>query len=112
MTEMAASVKDVFERQLPARLQGKPDVVAKINAVYQFNISGAEGGAWTVDCTVPGGAVTAGTSAAARCTVAASDKDILGILAGKLNPQMAFLSGKLKIAGDIGLAMKLQLLLG
>ncbi len=69
MGENATSVKDVFERQLPARLAGKPDVVAKINALYQFNISGPEGGSWAVDCTAPGGKITAGAAPAARCTV-------------------------------------------
>ena len=58
-----------------------------------------------MDCTVPGGKVTAGASAAARCVVSASDQDMLGILTGRLNPQMAYLSGKLEIDGDIGLAL-------
>ncbi len=111
MGEMASSVKDVFETQLPARLAAKPDVVAKINSVYQFNISGPEGGAWSVDCTVPGGKVAVGTAAGARCTVAATDRDFLNIVNGKLNPQMAFMSGKLKIQGDMGAAMKLQQIL-
>ncbi len=111
MAEIATSVKDVFERQLPARLAAKPDVVAKINAVYQFNISGPEGGSWAVDCTAPSGKITAGAAPAARCTVAATDKDFLNIVNGKLNPQMAFMSGKLRIQGDMGLAMKLQQIL-
>ena len=34
--------------------------------------------------------------------------DYLDMVNGKLNPQMAFMSGKLKIAGDMGLAMKMQ----
>lgn len=107
-----ASVKDLFEHHLPARLAAKPDVASKIGAVYQFNVSGPEGGEWTVDCATPGGKVTAGSSPAARCTVTATDKDLLAIVNGKMNPQMAFMSGKLRIAGDIGLAMKLQLILG
>ncbi len=111
MAEIANSVKDVFERQLPARLAAKPDVVAKINALYQFNISGPEGGSWSVDCTAPGGKISPGTAPAARCTVAATDKDFLSIVNGKLNPQMAFMSGKLRIQGDMGLAMKLQQIL-
>lgn len=107
-----ASVKDVFERHMPERLKAKPDVVAKINAVYQFNISGPDGGAWSVDCTAPGGAISAGSSEAARCTVAMTDADFINVVNGKLNPQMAFMSGKLKIQGDMGLAMKLQQILG
>lgn len=107
----AESVKDVFEKHMPEKLKGKPDVVAKINAIYQFNISGPAGGQWSVDCTRPGGSVTAGTSPGAKCTVAATDADFLNIVNGKLNPQMAFMSGKLKIQGDMGLAMKLQQIL-
>ena len=107
----AESVKDVFERHMPEKLKGKPDVVAKINAIYQFNISGPNGGQWSVDCTQPGGAIAAGTAAGAKCTVAATDAYFLAIVNGKLNPQMAFMSGKLKIQGDMGLAMKLQQIL-
>jgi hypothetical protein len=107
----ASNVKDVFEHHIPAKFQAKPDVVTKINAIYQFNISGPGGGSWTVDCTAPGGKIAAGTVADARCTVAATDQDFLAIVNGKLNPQMAFMSGKLKIQGDMGLAMKLQQIL-
>ena len=111
MAEPASSVKDVFEKHLPPRLAAKPDVVSKINAVYQFNISGPGGGTWMVDCTVPGGKIAPGAATSAKCTVAATDQDFLNIVNGKLNPQMAFMSGKLKIQGDMGLAMKLQLIL-
>ena len=111
MAGQAASVKDVFERHMPERLHSKPDVVSKINAVYQFNISGPGGGAWSVDCTQPGGKVQAGTAPSPKCTVHCTDADFLNIVNGKLNPQMAFMSGKLKIQGDMGLAMKLQQIL-
>jgi hypothetical protein len=112
MADQAANVKDVFERHMPARLKSKPDLVTKINAIYQFNISGPGGGQWAVDCATPGGVVTAGTVPAARCTVACADADFLNIVNGKLNAQMAFMMGKLKIQGDMGLALKLAQLLG
>lgn len=108
----AESVRDVFERHMPERLKSKPDLVTKINAVYQFNISGPGGGQWAVDCATPGGAVSAGTIASAKCTVACADADFLNIVNGKLNAQMAFMMGKLKIQGDMGLALKLAQLLG
>ncbi len=111
MAGQVESVKSLFEKHMPERLQTKPDVVAKIGAVYQFNISGPGGGQWSVDCTKPGGAVVAGTSETAKCTVNCSDADFLNIVNGKLNPQMAFMAGKLKVQGDMGLAMKLQQIL-
>ena len=107
----AENVKDVFEKHMPEKLKAKPDLVTKINAVYQFNISGPGGGQWQVDCTQPGGAISAGVAAAPRCTVAATDQDFLAIVNGKMNAQMAFMSGKLRIQGDMGLAMKLQQIL-
>jgi putative sterol carrier protein len=107
----AESVKDVFEKHMPEKLKAKPDLTTKINAVYQFNISGPGGGQWQVDCTKPGGAISAGTAPAAKCTVLATDADFLAIVNGKMNAQMAFMSGKLKIQGDMGLAMKLQQIL-
>ncbi len=111
MSEPVTSVKDVFDKHIPAKLQAKPDLVTKIAAVYQFNISGPDGGSWAVDLTSPGGRIFAGSAQNARCTVAATDSDFLGIVNGKVNPQMAFMSGKLKIQGDMGLALKLQQIL-
>jgi putative sterol carrier protein len=105
------SVKDVFEKHIPARFQAKPDVIQKINAIYQFNITGPGGGTWSVDCTQPGGRIQAGAATSPKCTVAAVDDDFLAIVNGKLNAQMAFMSGKLRIQGDMGLALKLQQIL-
>ncbi len=107
----ATTVRDVFEKHIPDRFKAKPDVVSKIGAVYQFDISGPDGGSWSVDCTAPGGKIVEGKAAAPKCTVAATGADFLAIVNGKLNPQMAFMSGKIRIQGDMGLAMKLQQIL-
>jgi putative sterol carrier protein len=111
MADPVSSVKDVFERHIPSRFQARPDVLAKIDAVYQFDIGGPGGGTWSVDCTRPGGRIQAGSASNASCIVAAVDQDFLAIVNGKLNAQMAFMAGKLKIQGDMGLAMKLQQIL-
>jgi putative sterol carrier protein len=111
MADPVTNVKDVFEKHIPAKFQAKPDVIQKINAVYQFNITGPGGGSWSVDCTQPGGRIEAGSAPSPKCTVAAVDQDFLAIVNGKLNAQMAFMSGKLKIQGDMGLALKLQQIL-
>lgn len=48
----------------------------------------------------------------ADCTMVASAETFQGILEGDVNPTSAFMSGRLKIDGDMGLAMKLGTLLG
>lgn len=48
----------------------------------------------------------------ADCTVKISGEDLSALVSGNLNPMMAFMSGKIKIDGDMGVAMKLQSLVG
>jgi putative sterol carrier protein len=43
----------------------------------------------------------------ADCTITISQENLADLLAGDLNPTMAFMSGKIKVAGDMGVAMKL-----
>ena len=107
----AANAQEVFQKHLPERLKAKPDVVSKINSSYKFVINGDQGGVWLVDLTKPGGAISAGDGEA-KCTITMSSADFVDLMNGKLNPQMAFMSGKLKVAGDMGLALKLGSLLG
>jgi putative sterol carrier protein len=107
----ASSVRDVFEKHMAERLRDRPDVVAKVASVYQFDISGPGGGQWSVDCTAPGGAVRPGQENGARCTVSCSDADFLDIVNGRLDALKAFMCGKLRIQGDMGLAMMLHQIL-
>ena len=104
--------KSYFEEKIANKLKEKPETSKAVNSVYEFNITGDNGGVWTVDLTKEPGVVTAGTTGTAKCTVTCSSGDFMNIVAGKMNPQMAFMSGKLKIKGDMGLAMKLQKVIG
>lgn len=47
----------------------------------------------------------------ADCTISLSKADFEAMAQGKLDPTMAFMTGRLKINGDMGVAMKLQPLL-
>jgi putative sterol carrier protein len=104
--------KAVFENHIPSRLAAKPDVVTSINNSYQFDLAGEGGGKWVVDLTQPGGKVYAGEKTDAGVTVSMTAADFVSLVEGKLNGQMAFLQGKLKIKGDMSLALKLQQVLG
>ena len=44
----------------------------------------------------------------AACTITVSRKDFTEIITGKLNPMMATIQGKMRISGDMGLALKLE----
>jgi len=52
--------------------------------------------------------VQLGTHEKPNITISMKENDYLDMINGKLNGQMAFMTGKLKIAGDMGLALKLQ----
>lgn len=107
-----ASAKEIFEQKIPEKLQSKGDKIANINTIYEFNITGDGGGVWSIDLTDGKKAVTAGSTGQAKCTVTVASSDFSDIIEGKLNPQMAFMTGKLKVAGDMGLALKLGSILG
>lgn len=99
--------KEYFEVKVPSNLKEKGDKITSINAVYEFQIGGPGGGTWTLDLTAPGGAVSTGSSGKATCTVIMEDENFVKLVTGQLNPQMAFMTGKLKVQGNMGLALKL-----
>jgi putative sterol carrier protein len=61
-------------------------------------------------CTIANEAidVQVGKHEKPNITISMKESDYLDMINGKLNGQMAFMTGKLKIAGDMGLALKLQ----
>jgi len=99
--------KEYFDNKVPENLKTKGDKITSINAVYEFQITGPNGGTWTLDLTAPGGAVSSGSSGKANCTVIMEDENFVKLVDGQLNPQMAFMTGKLKVTGNMGLALKL-----
>jgi len=92
---------------LAKNIASNPDLVKTIGGVYQFDISSAgKTKTWTVDLKNGKGSVTEGPGKA-DCTITAADDDFVGMMTGKLNSQQLFMQGKLKIKGNMGLAMKL-----
>jgi putative sterol carrier protein len=78
---------------------------AGMTASYKFDIEGS--GSWLVD--VDDGRVTVTEDEGdADCTISTSSETFLKIANGEQNPTAAYMSGKLKVKGDMGQAMKLQ----
>jgi len=101
---------ELFE-QLQQRVASRPELVQEVGAIYQFDITGAEGGSWTVDLSNPPGAVRSGACEDADCIITVGQDDIVGIMTGKVDPQMAFMMGRVKVAGNFMLATKLRALI-
>ncbi|XP_055045335.1 sterol carrier protein 2b [Misgurnus anguillicaudatus] len=87
------------------------EFVKKIGGVFAFKVKDGPGGneaTWIVDVKNGKGSVHNETDKKADCNITMSDSDLLALMTGKMNPQTAFMQGKLKITGNMGLAMKLQ----
>jgi putative sterol carrier protein len=92
-----------FFEALPSRVT--PDRIEGMNNTYVFDIDGA--GVWTV--AVADGAITVTEGAGdADCTFSTSEENFAKIISGEQNATTAYMTGKLKIKGDMGAAMKLQ----
>ena len=99
---MAESVQEFFQN-LESRADSSK--TAGMSNSFLFDIDGA--GQWKVD--VDDGAVSVIEGGGdADVTIATSQETFEKIIAGEQNPTSAYMTGKLKVKGDMGAAMKLQ----
>jgi putative sterol carrier protein len=103
---VSQSAKEFFE-SLPERANGRR--IEGIDSSYVFDIDGA--GKWTVKVD-DGKLVVDEGDHGGDCTISASEETFGRILDGKQNPLTAYMTGKLKVRGDMGAAMKLKDILG
>jgi len=99
------SPKELIER-IPQVVN--PETLEGIDAVVQFTLTGDEGGNWYLTIKDKKIDQFEGLAEKPRLTLTASAKDFKNVVTGKSNAMQAFMMGKLKITGDINLAMKLQ----
>lgn len=78
---------------------------AGLSSAYLFDVEGA--GTWLVDARGNGVSVEEGGTGA-DCVIATSEETFERIVAGELSPTTAYMTGKLKVRGDMGAALKLQ----
>jgi putative sterol carrier protein len=98
------TVKDTFDA-MAGRFQ--PSKATGVNATIQYDITGDQGGTWNAVIKDGTCQVNSGAAASPSLTITMSSQDWLDMTGGKLSGQMAFMSGKLKLKGDMGLAMKI-----
>jgi putative sterol carrier protein len=102
------TASEIFDLKLPASLAADPAKGREINAVYLMKITGDGGGVWTVDLAGDPPACVRGETKKAECTIEVAHADFLAMLATPALAISLFSTGKLKVAGNPMLAMKLQ----
>ena len=102
--ELARLFTQMAENLDPAKAEG-------ISATIQFDLSGDNGGPYWLKMANGKAESGAGRIENPSMTLKATADDWIAVVKGDLNAMQAFMSGRLKIQGDMGLAMKLQMLL-
>jgi putative sterol carrier protein len=92
-------------------LSGNSEPIKEFTANYQFNIDGEEEGVYQLQFAEGTAVVKEGSENPADCTLSMSLANFRQFLLGKLNGTMAFMTGKLKIQGDISKAIKIESIL-
>jgi putative sterol carrier protein len=102
----AKTPKEFFEKALSSRF--KPDKAAGIDVVAQLNLTGFNGGNWTVIIRDQKLQVTEGTHPSPSLTLKIVENDFMDIVNGKLSAEKAFFTGRIQFKGNISMALKLK----
>lgn len=98
------NVKEVFEK-VPQSFNAK--VAKSLDAVFQFDITGEGGGNWNVSVKEGTCKVNQGKHSSPTVTLTMSSETWLAMVNKQVNGMQAFMSGKLKLSGDIMLAQRI-----
>jgi putative sterol carrier protein len=102
---MPLTVSELMEKMPGAFL---PEKAQGMDALIHFKFTGAEPGEWNAAIKDGKVAVTKGDAPKpANMTLTADSQDYVKLFTGELDGMQAFMQGKIKLAGDLNLAMKL-----
>jgi putative sterol carrier protein len=98
------TVQELMDRMPKAFM---PEKAEGVDTVIQYHLTGEEGGNWII--TIKDGKCTVepGEADNPKMTLTADAQDYKDVITGKTNAMQAFMQGKLKLAGDLNMAMKL-----
>ena len=102
---MPLTIADLMSKMPGAFL---PEKAPGLDAVLQFEFSGAEAGDWHAIIKDDQCTVEQGKHENPKMTLSADSSDYVKIFTGELDGMQAFMQGKIKLAGDLNLAMKLM----
>ncbi|NDJ77860.1 MAG: SCP2 sterol-binding domain-containing protein [Chloroflexi bacterium] len=103
------SVQEIFEN-LDENFQA--DKAEGVDAVFQFDLTGDNGAKYWLKVADKEYEVQEGEHADPTMTLTATADDYIAVINGDLAPMPAFMQGRIKVKGDMGLALKLQAIFG
>ena len=102
------ATQKLVEVDFSKKLKANPDVADSFAGIIHLELSGDDGGEWTVDLTRASEWISRGLTGKPKLTIRSSADDFVALLAGEKNAQMAVMSGDLQLDPmDLDLAMKL-----
>ena len=105
------TTREIIEGKIAKRLKERPEDAKGIGVAVAISLTGEGAGRWVIDCSKDPAEVRQDATAKAEMTISMEGADLIKMVEGELNPQMAFLAGKVKVEGNLGLAIKLGQLL-
>jgi len=99
--------------ELEKKIKANPSMVKQVGGTFIFVVTGAEQGSWVIDLQSGEGSVSKGKpnkNPPGSCQITVGTDDFVQLMTGKLDPMSAFSQGKVKLDGNMALAMKLQTL--
>lgn len=100
---MPITLQELFDRLPDAFL---PEKAGDMDAVIQFKLTGEEESDWIVIIKDKAVKVEKGIHEDPTMTLSADSQDYKDIVTGRMNPMNAFMQGKVKLQGNLNLAMK------
>ena len=106
---MAVDIQKLFNETLPEGISKHQDAAKQIGATFQMNVTGDGGGEWFIDLKSDTPSAKPGNPGGAECSITISSEDFQKLHENpQANGMQLFFGGKLKVAGNQMLAMKLS----
>lgn len=105
MSDQVLTARMVMDKMPGAFVPEKAQGVA---TVVQYLLDGEGGGEWYSIIAAGSCSVTEGRTSDAKLTITMQAQDYVDLITGKLEPMKAFMTGKIQLKGDFGLATRLS----